>query len=125
MLLLYMLKIRLLKTGKRNAPSFRIVVMPERYPRDGKALEVLGHFNPSVRPPTFSLDKKRLEHWLAHGAQMTEAVKKLAEGKYEFKPYRPKVAKATKAVREKPATTPVPDGTGQAETQKEEAPKEE
>lgn len=94
-----MLKIRLSRTGKRNAPSFRIVVVPGKHPRDGKALEVLGHFNPSVRPPTFSLDKKRLEYWLACGAQMTEAVKKLAAGKYKFKPYQPKVAKATKATK--------------------------
>lgn len=85
-----MLKIRLSRTGKKNAPSYRIVVIPGRYPRDGRALEILGHFNPSANPPTFSLDKGRLEYWLSQGAQMTEAVKKLAEGKYEFKPYRPK-----------------------------------
>lgn len=85
-----MLKIRLSRRGKKNAPAYRIVVMPEKHPRDGRALEVLGHFNPSVKPPTFSLDKERLNYWLGQGAQMTEAVKKLAEGKYEFKPYRPK-----------------------------------
>lgn len=85
-----MLKIRLSRTGKRNAPSFRITVVPGKHPRDGKALEVLGHFNPSSHPPNFSLDKERLKYWIDHGAQMTEAVRKLAEGKYEFKPYQPK-----------------------------------
>lgn len=85
-----MLKIRLAKTGKKNAPSYRIVVMPAKHPRDGRALEILGHFNPSANPPTFSLNKERLKYWIRQGAQMTEAVKKLAEGKYEFKPYRPK-----------------------------------
>lgn len=83
-----MLKVRLSRTGKKNAPSYRIVVMPGRYPRDGKALEILGYFNPSTKPPAFSLNKKRLEYWLSQGAQMTEAVEKLVKGKYELKPYR-------------------------------------
>lgn len=87
-----MLKIRLSKTGKKNAPSYRVVVIPEEKPRDGEAVEILGHFNPSVKPPTLSLDKERLKHWLGKGAQMTEAVKNLVEGKYKFKPYIPKKA---------------------------------
>lgn len=66
--------------------------MPEKYSRDGRALEVLGYFNPSIKPPTFSVNKERLKYWLSQGAQMTEAVRKLSEGKYKFKAYRPKVA---------------------------------
>ncbi len=85
-----MLKIRFSKTGKRSAPAFRIVVTPESRPRDGRALEVLGHFNPSTNPPALSLDRKRLQYWLERGAQMTDAVEQLARGKYEFKPYRHK-----------------------------------
>ena len=85
-----MLKIRLAKIGKRHAPSYRIVVIPGGRPRDGRALETLGHFNPSVNPPTFSLDRERLEYWVKRGAQMSEAVERLAAGKYEFKPYRPR-----------------------------------
>lgn len=74
--------------------------MPGRHPRDGRALEILGHFNPSANPPTFSLNKGRLEYWLSQGAQMTEAVKKLAEGKYEFRPYQPKPPETTEEVKE-------------------------
>jgi small subunit ribosomal protein S16 len=85
-----MLKIRLSRTGKKHAPSFRIVVIPGESPRDGRALEVLGHFNPSTNPPDFKLDKERLQYWIKRGAQMTKAVEELAKGKYQFKPYYPK-----------------------------------
>ena len=96
-----MLKIRLLRTGKKHAPSFRIVVAPSSNPRDGKSLEILGHFNPSMNPPDFKLDKKRLQYWVERGAQMTEAVQKLSEGKYVFKPYHPKRKETEKKENEK------------------------
>jgi len=89
-----MLKIRLSRTGKKHAPSFRIVVIPKERPRDGKAVEVLGHFNPSTNPPTLSVKRERLQYWLERGAQLTKPVEKLIKGKYEFKPYRPKEAKS-------------------------------
>ncbi len=85
-----MLKIRLLKRGKRNAPTYRIVVAPSTAPRDGKVIEVLGYFNPSTKPPNLSLDKGRLAHWLNKGAKMTTAVEKISKGRYQFKPYHPK-----------------------------------
>lgn len=85
-----MLKIRLSRTGKKNAPAYRIVVIPEKYSRDGRALEVLGYFNPTIKPPVFSISKERLKYWLDQGAQMTSAVRRLVEGRYEFKVYRPK-----------------------------------
>jgi small subunit ribosomal protein S16 len=85
-----MLKIRLAKTGKKNAPSFRVVVVPKEKSRDGEATEVLGYFNPSTTPPAVSLNKERLNYWTKKGAQMTEAVKDIVAGKYKFKPYVPK-----------------------------------
>lgn len=90
-----MLKIRLSKTGKKNAPSYRIVVVPDKHPRNGEALEVLGFFNPGVKPPAFSLNKERLKYWLKQGARMTESVKRLVEGKYTFKPYQPEKKEVT------------------------------
>lgn len=122
-----MLKIRLSRTGKKNAPAYRIVVMPEKHPRDGRALEVLGYFNPSVKPPTFSLDKERLKYWLSQGAQMTEAVKKLAEGKYEFKPYRPKPPETPEEEKEASSQKPKASSEGKTEEgkQKPEQKKEE
>lgn len=80
-------KIRLTKTGKRNAPSYRIVAIDSRKKRDSAALEILGHYNPSVTLPSFSVNKERLKYWQSVGAQTTEAVEKLLTGKYEYKKY--------------------------------------
>jgi len=79
-----MLRIRLVRTGKKNAPAFRVRV----------GSEVLGYFNPQPSPPQFSLDKKRIDYWIKRGAKLSPAVEKLIKGKYEFKPYRPKKAQA-------------------------------
>jgi small subunit ribosomal protein S16 len=81
--------IRLSKTGKKNAHSFKIVVSTTKDKRDGKALDVLGHFNPSHTPTLFKIDKKKYEEWVGKGALVTDAVKKLIDGTYEFKPYHP------------------------------------
>ncbi|MFW6143593.1 MAG: 30S ribosomal protein S16, partial [Patescibacteria group bacterium] len=55
-----MLKIRLKRTGKRNAPSYRIVVMDSKKPRDGKAIEELGYYNPAKDPDRVEIDEERL-----------------------------------------------------------------
>jgi len=83
-------KIRLSRTGKRNAPSYRIVAVDSRSPRDGRALEILGHYNPSMSPPSFEVRKERLEYWQSVGAQTTRAVEKLLKGEYEYEKYEPK-----------------------------------
>ena len=46
-----MLRIRLRRTGKRNQPSYRIVVADSRKPRDGAFVDHLGHYNPMIDPP--------------------------------------------------------------------------
>lgn len=96
-----MVKIRLSLVGKKNAPAYRIVVCDERVARDGKNIEIIGHFNPSVNPPTFSYEKERYEHWLSVGAQPTDAVKKLIAGKYEFEKYEPKEKKEEETEKKK------------------------
>ncbi len=91
-------KIRLSRTGKRNAPSYRIIAIDSRSPRDGRPLEILGHYNPSMTPPSFDIKKDRLEHWQSVGAQTTEAVEKLLKGTYQCKKYEG--AKKTKEAEE-------------------------
>lgn len=83
-------KIRLTRIGKKNKPAYRIVVANARSPRNGKIIEIIGHYNPSVNPVSFKLNKERFDYWKGVGAQLTEAVKKLSEGKYEFIHYKPK-----------------------------------
>jgi small subunit ribosomal protein S16 len=90
-------KIRLTRTGKRNAPSFRIVATQTRSKRDGKFLDIIGHYNPSEKPVKFAYDKKKYEECIKKGAKPTEAVEKLIEGTYEFKPYKPNEKKEEEA----------------------------
>jgi len=107
-----MVKIRLARTGAKNAPSYRIVAVDSREKRNGKSLEILGHYNPSHNPPTFEYNQERLEYWRSVGAQLTEAVENLIAGKYKYVKYEPKAAgeegeKATAegtAAKDKPLT---------------------
>ncbi len=72
-----MLKIRLAQTGTKNRKSYRIVAIEEGKRRDGKNVEVLGFYNPLVKPAQVKIDKKRMDYWVSVGAQVTDAVAKL------------------------------------------------
>lgn len=77
-----MLRVKLVRTGKKHAPSFRVIVGS-----GAKITEVLGKYNPQLDPPLFEVDKERLKYWLNQGAQLSQAVEDLLKGKYKFKPY--------------------------------------
>lgn len=72
-----MLKIRLAQTGTKNRKSYRIVAIEEGKRRDGKQVEILGFYNPLVKPAQVKIDKKRVEYWVSVGAQITPIVQKL------------------------------------------------
>ncbi len=72
-----MLTIRLTRTGKRNAPAYRIIVKEKRSKRDGSYTDHLGFYNPQTNPATFQIDQKRLEYWQSQGAQLSEGLRKL------------------------------------------------
>ena len=72
-----MVKIRLRRGGKKNQPSYRIVVADSRSPRDGRFIETLGHYNPLTEPETVVFDKAKALKWMANGAQPTTAVKRM------------------------------------------------
>jgi small subunit ribosomal protein S16 len=72
-----MVKIRLRRMGRRNRPSYRVVVADSRSPRDGKFIEIIGHYNPLTDPATISVDEDRALKWLRHGAQPTDTVRSL------------------------------------------------
>ncbi len=73
-----MVTIRLSQTGSRNRKTYRIVAIDSHKRRDGMAIEILGHYNPLVKPPELVIDKKRIEYWIKQGAQVSQTVKKLA-----------------------------------------------
>jgi small subunit ribosomal protein S16 len=72
-----MLKIRLAQTGSTNRKTYRVVAIEEGKRRDGKGVEILGFYNPLVKPPQIKINKVRVAYWQQHGAQVTEAVAKL------------------------------------------------
>lgn len=74
-----MLKIRLSQTGSNNRRLFRIVAIEEGKKRDGKAKEILGYYNPLVKPVVISVNKDRVSYWISKGAQVTPSAKKLID----------------------------------------------
>jgi len=72
-------KIRLMRVGKKNQPSYRVVVSDARSPRDGRFIEVLGQYAPRAEPSVITIDSDRAVHWLRVGAQPTEQVGKILE----------------------------------------------
>ncbi len=72
-------KIRLTRLGKKKQPTYRVVVMDSRKPRDGEYIEQLGIYDPRQEPSLVSIDNERALHWLETGAQPTERARKLLE----------------------------------------------
>jgi small subunit ribosomal protein S16 len=72
-----MVKIRLMRVGKRQQPSYRVVVADSRSPRDGRIIESIGHYNPRTDPSVVEIDADRAVHWLERGAQPSDAVRNL------------------------------------------------
>ena len=72
-----MVRIRLRRVGARHQPSYRIVVADRESPRDGRFLEIIGNYNPRTEPSTVIVDEARLFHWMEHGAQPSDSVKKV------------------------------------------------
>ncbi len=72
-------RIRMKRLGRKHRPFYRICAMDSRQPRDGRALEELGYYDPMV-PDTDAraiLNGERINYWLSVGAQPTEKVKVL------------------------------------------------
>ena len=69
-----MVRIRLRRVGPRNQASYRVIVADKESPRDGRFIEIVGHYNPRTHPSTIVLKDDRIIYWLGVGAQPTEAV---------------------------------------------------
>jgi len=116
-----MLKIRLQRVGKKNSPSYRVVLAEHTAPPQGKFIEILGHYNPRKKEKGFR--KERIEHWLSKGAQLSPTVYNLLVDEgilkgIKIKAWRPK-KKAKEEAKE------VPESEKKGEEKVEERPKEE
>lgn len=72
-------KIRLTRMGKKKQPSYRVVVMDSRKPRDGAYIEQIGFYDPRQEPSQIQIDNEAALKWLRNGAQPTERARKLLE----------------------------------------------
>jgi small subunit ribosomal protein S16 len=70
-------RIRLTRVGATKQPTYRVVVADSRQPRDGRAIEILGHYNPRSEPVEFVVDAEKTKAWIAKGALPTETVERL------------------------------------------------
>ena len=94
--------IRLMRTGAKKRPYYRLVAADSRRQRDGRFLEILGHYNPIEQPHKLVVEKERVEQWIANGAQPSEQVASLLRtiGVTTSRPSKPKKKKAKKAKAE-------------------------
>lgn len=69
------LAIRLARYGKKKNPSYRVVVMDKRRPRNGRFVEVVGTYDPLKKPAEIKLNAERIQYWLGCGAQPSDTVR--------------------------------------------------
>ena len=72
-------RIRLARVGSKKNPIYRVVVADARAPRDGRFIEIVGHYDPQTNPSKIELDEAKVRDWMAKGAQPTQTVRRLLE----------------------------------------------
>jgi small subunit ribosomal protein S16 len=70
-------RIRLRRTGRKKAPTYRIVVADSRSPREGKFIEIIGQYAPRTGEKALNLDIARANYWMDNGAQPSDTVRSL------------------------------------------------
>ncbi len=107
-------RLRLKRTGKKKQPSYRVVAVDGRKPRDGRVLEVIGTYDPRQEPSAISIVNERAVHWLSHGAQPSDTVSKLLTISGAWDDFRSQgssaaAGKPAEAAPAEPAPAPTPD----------------
>jgi small subunit ribosomal protein S16 len=72
-----MLAIRMRKMGSKKRPFFRVVVTDSRVARDSSFVEIVGHYNPRLKPAKVEIDHGRIEYWVGKGAKVSDTVRTL------------------------------------------------
>lgn len=70
-------KLRLIRMGAKKAPFYRIIAADSRAPRDGRFIEMLGTYNPTVNPAKVTIKEEEVLKWLNNGAQPSDTVRNL------------------------------------------------
>jgi len=93
-------RIRLKRYGAKHSAHYRVAVMDQKRPRDGRAIEEIGYYDPNTDPATIQIQQDRAQYWLSVGAQPSETVEKLFA--------KMGIAKPGKAVAGEPAASDEP-----------------
>jgi small subunit ribosomal protein S16 len=72
-----MVKIKLRRVGATKQPSYRLVIADSRASRDGKFINIIGHYNPRAQPEELVINEQKALEWLKQGAQPTATVARL------------------------------------------------
>ena len=75
--------IRLTRRGAKKKPHYRVVVIEKANARDGRFVEIVGHYNPRKNPAEVVLKRERVDYWLSRGAQPSDTVRGLLNRKEE------------------------------------------
>lgn len=114
-------RIRLTRVGATKRPSYRVVAIDSRRPRDGRALEILGFYNPLTDPATVQIDADRLKAWIDKGASPSETVVKLMKQAGIGAPAATPAPAATATRKRSPAKPRAAKGAAKATTASEAA----
>ena len=71
-----MLSIRMTRMGAKKRPFYRIVVTERASKRDGRFVEIIGHYDPIAKPAAVVVDRERYDYWLGRGAQPSDTVRR-------------------------------------------------
>jgi small subunit ribosomal protein S16 len=71
------LTIRLRRAGSKRDPHYRIVVTDSKASRDGRFVEIVGHYHPRRQPVEIVMDVDKAQRWIDQGAQMSDTVRML------------------------------------------------
>jgi small subunit ribosomal protein S16 len=63
--------------GSKKRPFFRVVVTDSRTARDSSFVEILGHYNPRLKPAKVEIDRERIDYWVSKGARLSDTVRTL------------------------------------------------
>ncbi len=69
-----MVVLRLRREGTKNRPFYRIVAADQRFPRDGRFLEILGTYDPLIKGDNYKVNLEAAQKWISVGAQPSETV---------------------------------------------------
>ncbi|HEV2757892.1 MAG TPA: 30S ribosomal protein S16 [Actinomycetota bacterium] len=70
-------RLRLTRIGGKKDPVWRLVVADQRSKRDGRVIEIVGHYNAQTNPSTIKVDEEKIREWLSRGAEPTNTVRKI------------------------------------------------